>query len=252
MNSSGFIRQDFPLLRIPFFVYQWVVVVPFLGLSTFVIGGTIIILSFLGAPDFASRVLAKTWAKLNALVSMMKVTVKDRDQIDPGQSYVIVANHQSLVDIYVLYGFSGLNTKWVMKQELRSIPVFGLAAESMGHILIDRKNTVAAVASIENAREKISNGTSVVFFAEGTRSRTGELKSFKIGAFRLAQELGLPVLPVAIHGARDILAPDSLHLSPGRVMLEFCKPISTEGIGIDGIGELSQQARSAIQSALSS
>jgi 1-acyl-sn-glycerol-3-phosphate acyltransferase len=177
---------------------------------------------------------------------MMKVNIKGRDKVDPLQSYVIVANHQSLIDILILYGYLGMDIKWVMKQELRSVPVLGYAAKLMGHILIDRSNSGAAYASINNARQKINNGMSVVFFPEGTRSRSGEVKNFKKGAFRLAQELGLPILPVAIHGSSNILPSDTVDLMPGNVTLEFCDPIPTTGLDRSDITKLTRQARQTI------
>ena len=129
------------------------------------------------------------WARFSMLFTLMTIEIDGREKITAGQSYIIVANHQSLVDIYVLYGCVGMNIRWVMKKELRSIPVFGLACEMMGQIIIDRSDTQAALESINSARSRIKDGLSVIFFAEGTRSRKAEVEQFKKGAFRLAQEL---------------------------------------------------------------
>ena len=87
------------------------------------------------------------------------------------QSYVIVSNHQSQYDILLMYGWLGTDFRWVMKKELRRVPVLGLACEKLGHIYVDRSDSAAAVASLNAARKKLVNGTSVVFFPEGTRSR---------------------------------------------------------------------------------
>jgi len=161
-----------------------------------------------------------------------------------------VANHQSLADIYVVYGYSGIDFKWVMKKELRSIPLFGLACEMMGHIIVDRSNTTAALESINLARNRIKDGISVVFFAEGTRSRKGEVDQFKKGAFRLALELGLPVLPVSIHNTNKVLPSDTLDWHPGHVKLKFHQPISTTGMGTKDINALRDQTRIVIADAL--
>ena len=249
---SSYIHRD-PLpsfLKLPYAMYKWVFFVPFLALTTFVIGLIISVLGLLGMPDFASRVFATRWARINATTAMMKVHIAGADKVDSNASYIIVANHQSLIDILVLYGYLDMDIKWVMKQELRAVPVFGLAAESMGHILINRSNTAAAQASNTSAHEKIRNGMSVIFFPEGTRSRTGELKNFKKGAFRLAQELQLPVLPIAIHGTKNILPSDTVAMSPGSVTLEFCDPIPTTGLQPGEVSSLSRQARDSIQTAL--
>tara|TARA_B100001964_G_C14224052_1_gene596748 strand:- start:1735 stop:2286 length:552 start_codon:yes stop_codon:yes gene_type:complete len=180
----------------------------------------------------------------------MSIDVEGRHQVAPDQSYIIVANHQSLLDIFVVYGFTGLNIRWVMKKELRSIPIFGLACERMGHIIVDRSDTKAAVESINKARGKIKNGVSVVFFAEGTRSRKGEVKQFRKGAFRLAQELGLPILPISIHDTNKVLPSDTLDWAPGRVKLKLHEPIPTKGLDLEDIDAIGEQTRQVIGKAL--
>ncbi len=229
--------------------YKWLVVIPVLLISTLVIGSLVIVLSVLGFADFSSRVFGTLWARLNTLVTLMSIEVEGKDNISKGQSYVIVANHQSLLDIYALYGFTGLDMKWVMKKELRAVPVLGAACEAMGHIIIDRSNTEAAIHSINNAREKIRDGMSVVFFPEGTRSRNGELNSFKKGAFRFACEIGVPVLPISIHDTRHILPSDTLDWQPGHAKMIIHQPIPA-GSETDA-EQLCRQSRDVIARALS-
>jgi 1-acyl-sn-glycerol-3-phosphate acyltransferase len=138
-----------------------------------------------------------------------------------------VANHQSQYDIVALYGWLGIDFRWVMKQELRKIPALGYASEKIGHIFIDRSNTKKAMESLENAKAKIKDGTSVIFFPEGTRSKTGELGKFKKGAFKMACDLGLPILPVTINGTREIIQTKSLLLYPGKALITIHAPIPT-------------------------
>ena len=208
--------------------YKWVFVLPTLVLTTTILGSFIIVLSFLGAPDYASRVFGTLWAKINTKAALIGVQTTGKEHIKQGQSYVIVANHQSLLDIYLLYGYLSTDVKWVMKQELRAVPILGLACEMMGHVIVDRSNTASALASMERARERIKDGMSVIFFAEGTRSRSGELKPFKKGAFRMAQELNLPILPITIQNTRHILPSDTIDLRPGVTRMTIGKPISVE------------------------
>ncbi|MEX2327176.1 MAG: lysophospholipid acyltransferase family protein, partial [Pseudomonadales bacterium] len=104
--------------------------------------------------------------------------------------------------------------------------------------------------SINAARDRIKDGISVVFFPEGTRSRTGDLREFKKGAFRLATELGLPILPVTIHNTNTVLPSDTTELVPGRVTLEFGDPVPTEGLTSADINELSDRVRSLIMASL--
>lgn len=236
--------------RYLFIAYKWIVVAPFLAFSTLFIGLLIMGLCLLGARDFASRVFATFWARINSATAMMSVEVIGSEHIDPQQSYVIAANHQSLIDIYALYGFLGIDFKWVMKKELRAVPVLGVCCELMGHILIDRSNTEAALKSINDAQSRIKDGMSVVFFPEGTRSRDGELRQFKKGAFRFAQEMGLPILPVVIHGTKDILPSDTVDLRPGHATVEILPPITTEGMTAEQVSAVTQQCREQIAAAL--
>lgn len=237
-------------LWLPYQLYKWLVIVPTLLLSTLFLGTMIIVLSLFGLGDFSSRVLATFWARLNAAVTLMKVTVEGREHLAENQSYVLAANHLSLVDIYLLYGFTGVDLKWVMKQELRKVPILGLACELMGHIYVDRSNTDAAVASIEKARAKIKDGMCVVFFPEGTRSRTNELRRFKKGAFRMAQDLSIPIVPVSIHDTNKILPSDTTDWRPGSVKLVFHEPIQSAEL-ID-INQVANKTREVIVAALES
>jgi 1-acyl-sn-glycerol-3-phosphate acyltransferase len=180
----------------------------------------------------------------------MTVTVIGAENMEPGQSYVITANHQSLYDIYALYGWLDRDFKWVMKKELEKVPVLGLACKILGHIFIDRSNTAAAVETINAAKGKIVNGTSVLFFPEGSRSSDGTIGPFKKGAFVMAVDLGLPVLPVTINGTRNILPKGSLNLMPGDVTLIIHKPISAKPYHQKNLKKLMDKTKFTIMSSL--
>lgn len=244
-------RVSLPLpLQLLLYIYRWTVVVPVLVLTVIVHCTSIIILAMIGLPRFANTVVARNWARFNAFVSLMKVEVQGREKVDKNQSYVIVANHRSLVDIYVLLGFSGLDGIWVMKKELRAIPILGLAAEKLGYIIVDRSNTEADLKSLQTARSGWVKGTSIIFFAEGTRSRDSEMLPFKKGAFRMALDLKLPILPMSIHGTPEILPADTTHLFPGKVRLVIHDPIATENLDPNSIDALLEQTRSVLTKAL--
>jgi 1-acyl-sn-glycerol-3-phosphate acyltransferase len=172
--------------------YKYLVFAPAVGVVTTVQSLLALFLSFFVSSRTASRVAAVPWARILGSMAPMKVRVEGRENVDPEQSYVLVSNHQSQFDIFLLYGWLGIDFKWVMKQELRTVPGIGMACDRLGHIFIDRSDHAAAMASLEAAKKKIVNGTSVMFFPEGTRSRDGKLKRFKKGAFRMAVDLGLP------------------------------------------------------------
>jgi len=231
-------------------LYKWLVVIPVLVISTAFIGTLVIIFSLLGMPEFSSRVFGKLWARVNMAVMFMRVQVHGRENIDSKQSYVIAANHQSQLDIYVLYGYLDIPFKWAMKKELRRVPILGLACELMGHIFIDRSNTDAARASLNDAQARIKDGISAVFFPEGTRSRSGQLGSFKKGAFRLAQDLAIPVLPVSIHNTNRILPSDGLDWRPGSATLKIHPAITPTGDSPADINTLTARTREIISEAL--
>ena len=207
------------LLRKLYQIYTWLVYVPVAGISTVFFGTGALILLFFLKPRIVSALCGKGWARVNSYAAPMLVTVIGRENVDPLQSYVIVSNHQSQFDIFVLYGWLDIDFKWVMKQELRKVPVLGIACERLGHIYVDRSNREAALASINAAKQRIVDGTSVVFFPEGTRSRENRMRPFKKGAFRMALDLQLPILPITIRGTREILPSDTTSLYPGRATM---------------------------------
>ena len=138
----------------------------------------------------------------------MFVSVMGRNNITKNTSYVIVVNHQSYYDILLMYGWLNIDFKWVMKKELQKVPILGMACKKIGHLFIERTNSKEALVTLNEIKKKLVNGTSVVVFPEGTRSKDGNLKVFKRGAFKLAFDLKLPILPVTLVGTGNILPPD--------------------------------------------
>jgi 1-acyl-sn-glycerol-3-phosphate acyltransferase len=230
--------------------YKYLVFAPVVGIVTAVLSILALILSFFLQSRTVGRFTAVPWARILGTIAPMKVRIEGRENIDPKQSYVLTSNHQSQFDILLLYGWLGIDFKWVMKQELRTVPGIGMACDRLGHIFIDRSNHEAAMASLDAAKRKIVNGTSVMFFPEGTRSRDGKLKRFKKGAFRMAVDLGLPILPLTVTGTRDVLPADTSDLMPGSARLIIHPPVAVEGKTVDDCPQLSNQVREIIASAL--
>ena len=170
--------------------------------------------------------IARVWAKsILFAVPFWRLNVSGLENIPPGKKpYVIVANHLSLIDILVL--LSGLNRsfKFMAKKELFSVPFMGWHMALTGYIPVDRKSAQSSYAAMRKAMQWIRKGVSVVFFPEGTRSRSGQIQPFKIGAFKVAQEAGVMILPVVLYGTRDALPKKSwiirrasrFHLSVGK------------------------------------
>ena len=156
---------------------------------------------------------------------MSTVTVSGRENIDPETSYVFVANHQGAYDIFAIYGFLNHNFKWLMKSGLRKFPVVGVACAAAGHVFVDNSSPTAIRKTMSKAERTLRNGMSVVVFPEGSRTRTGKMRAFHKGAYQLSMEFNLPVVPVTIDGAFDILPRGSWLPSPGRIKLTIHKPI---------------------------
>lgn len=235
------------MLRLLFIAYVWLAFVPLVVLSTLGFGlACLLTAPFLG-PRAAGRLYAVPWARLGLMLSGVTVSVDGREHVDPRQSYVVVANHLSLFDIWVLYGYLDLDVRWVAKQEVRRIPVLGAACVMLGHVFIDRSHPDKAIASIKAAQDTIRDGTCMLFFPEGTRSRNGQLQPFKKGAFKVATEMGLPVLPVMIQGTYEILPPDSVALHPRHVHIGILPALAPQPNTECGVDELMWAAHARIE-----
>lgn len=230
-------------------VYKWFIFIPFLCLST-------IVLTILAMPIIwlfgqrAGQVSGRLWARLNSHITPMRMTLEGCENVDHEQSYVVVANHQSQYDIFAIYGWLPVDFRWVMKAELRRVPVLGYYCHIAGHVFINRSNHTSALESINSAKKKISGGTSILFFPEGTRSLTGEVTEFKKGAFVFALKNGLPILPVTISGTRNILPPRTMDLFPGNARITIHKPVDISSYTEDTVEQLAEHVRNTIREGL--
>jgi len=235
------------VLHIIYQPYKWLIYLPLFVLSTvfFITLGIFIIL--LSGPDDANRIAGAGWARFNCFITPVRVNVSGRGNIVEKQSYVVVVNHQSLFDIFVLWGFLGIDTRWVMKKELRKVPLFGFAGKMGGNIYIDRSDSKGAYESLKEAKNILADGVSLIMLPEGTRSRDGKLREFKKGAFVISLDLGIPLLPVSIVDTKHILPPGTLNLFPGRASLVIHEPVAAEGYDKENLDVLILKVRSVIQ-----
>jgi 1-acyl-sn-glycerol-3-phosphate acyltransferase len=158
----------------------------------------------------------EAWASRVVRNAEILVSVRGREHIAEGATYVVMSNHQSHYDVAILYYVLGGNVRMVAKKELFQLPIFGRAIREAGFVSVDRKNTEKAIESLENAKLWVKKGTHLWIAPEGTRSETGELLPFKKGGFMIALATESPVLPITIRGTRDILPSGGL-LSRGGV-----------------------------------
>lgn len=203
--------------------YKYLILLPLVVVDTAIFSFLTWLLSLISAR--AASWSGHMWAKVIQLITPMPVKLAGRENIAKGQSYVIVANHQSAYDIIMVYGSLPVDFRWIMKQELRNVPLLGFACEKAGHIFIDRSSARKAWRSIQAAKEILTGGTSVVIFPEGHRSGSREMGPFKHGAFKIAFDLGLPMLPVSISGTCDVMQKGLESLKPGRATLTIHEPI---------------------------
>ncbi len=234
------------LLYILYQPYKWFFFLPFALINTLFFGIMAVLVSTFINQRVGSYFGGVIWSKLNGYLTPMLVKVTGKEHIQPGTSYVIVSNHQSIYDIFLIYGWLGIDIKWVMKKELAKVPGVGFGSKKVGHIFLDRSNSRVALETLNHAKQKLVNGTSVVIFPEGTRSTTGQPGTFKKGAFRLALDLKLPILPLTLIGTNHIMPTGTLDIKPGKATLVIHKPIEIQNYNDDNIRELMEKTREII------
>lgn len=214
-----------PFLKVLWLIY-WVFIYLPLGITSTIICALVtIVMCAIGDHKIWGYYPGKWWSRFICLLTLTKVEVVGSENIKKGQSYVFAANHASLYDVFLIYGYIGVSFKWIMKKELQSIPFVGKACLSAGHIYINRDGGKGALQSIQRAKEMLSEGVSIVIFPEGLRTRNGEIGRFKRGAFQIAKDMQLPIVPLSLSGCYDIMKRNSIYPVPGKLKLHIHSPI---------------------------
>ncbi|HZS48782.1 MAG TPA: lysophospholipid acyltransferase family protein [Blastocatellia bacterium] len=157
----------------------------------------------------------------------VRFEVKGAEHLDPKKSYMIVANHQSIMDIPALFNYLPGKLGFLGKKEVRNVPILGVGAEQMGMIFIDRKNREQARKGTEKIKERLRQGMSFIVFPEGTRSDDGRLLPFKKGAFHIAYDVGASVVPVTIKNAYQIMPKRGCRVFPGVIHVYVHPPVDS-------------------------
>lgn len=157
-----------------------------------------------------------------------KVRVEGVENLDATKVYVITVNHQSMLDIPLMHFLPNIIFKWVSKREVFKIPAIGLALAIRGDIAISRGQSSAAKDLMEKGKNHIKNGTSIMIFPEGTRSKDGEVHLFKEGAFRLAKENKVAILPCVVDGTGRAIGKNVLN--PTKFTIRILPSISVEEV----------------------
>lgn len=230
-------------------IYQFCIMIPVLVFATILTAVITIIGSVLGMGRSWGYYPAKWWSRLFCWMTFVRVTVRGRENIDKKTSYVFVANHQGAYDIFSIYGYLNHNFRWMMKKSLEKIPFVGYSCKMSGQIMVDSSSPAAVKATMTAAERQLRGGMSLVVFPEGSRSWTGRMGRFKKGAFTLAVEFGLPVVPITIDGAYQVMPRAARLPRPGHIVLTIHPPIMPPAEGHD-MSALIADSSEAIASAL--
>lgn len=204
-------------------------------------------LFFTGRIDFLWKI-ALAGAQFGARMVGVRWEVAGRERLDPKQTYIFMANHQSNIDPPVFVPLIGRRVFILAKKELFGIPIFGYAMRRAQFIAVDRSNREAAVEGVRQAIEVLHSGLSLMVYPEGTRSRDGRLLPFKKGPFYLAMDSGIPVVPVTIVGAHEVWPKGMFRLTPGFVRVIFHQPVDPKAFS--SREELTEKVRTTIDSGL--
>lgn len=188
------------------------------------------------------------WGRAILRAARVKVEVEGLEHLPADGPAIIVANHESWFDVFALVAHLPVDYRFVGKIELTRVPLFGRAWLAAGHIAIDRGDRQKAIESLQRAGEILHReGAVVVMFPEGTRTRDGNLLPFKKGAFVLAAQSQVPLVPVGISGSRAIMPKGSWRVTPGTIRVRIGEPIPTHGLGEEQRNYLLEESRKAIE-----
>ena len=217
------------------------ITIPLIYLLT-IFWGTISLFSSLAdSSGRAQHACAKCWSRCLLAVCGVRVRVRGREHVDAGRTYVYAANHQSYLDIPVVFAYLPAHFRIMAKGSLFHIPFLGWHLRRSGHMPVAKGNPARAARSLLEAASHVRRGTSVFIFPEGGRSPDGRFGEFKPGTFLLAIKSGAPVIPVTINGTRAALPMHSWHLRPARVEMILHAPIDTAGMKRQAAEELAER-----------
>lgn len=200
-------------------------------------------------PDLGLAMARRCWAPPNIRVCMVDLKVIGAERLDPGRAWFFASNHQSFADIPMLFRCLPVNLRFVAKRELRAVPFMGWYMEAMGMVFVDRKRRKSGAEGVDAVTALLRSGASVLSFPAGTRRARGEAQPWKPAAFAPALQAGVPVVPIAVWGTREVLPP-GFGLRPGPVRIMVGEPIPTAGQPVEAREALARQAEAAVTAML--
>ena len=210
----------------PFYLfYQYLIAGPIFVVVTLLTALITALGCAIGKRDFWGYWPAHIWSRFTCRLFLMRIEVKGRENIEKNQSYVFVANHQGAYDIWLVYGYLDHNFRWLMKKSLEKIFAVGWACKKAGQVFVDDSSVAGIKETIASSEKTLRNGMSVVIFPEGSRSWDGKMIAFKRGAFMLAGEFRLPVVPLTIDGSFKAMPRRTYNMTQTKITLKIHKPI---------------------------
>lgn len=226
--------------------------IPLVTFYTIVCGAVSMALAILFRSGQPSHRVASLWSWLILKTCMIRVEVEGADNLEPGQTYVLASNHQSLFDTPILFAYLPVSFRILYKKSLNRVPFLGWHLFLSGHIGVERRNPTKARESLDRAADKIRAGTSVVVFPEGTRSYDGVMRPFRKGSFRLALKAATPVVPMTIVGSHLVMKRGRVTVYPRTVKLIVDRPVPVVGLDEEDAGKLLDTVRAVVSETLKS
>jgi 1-acyl-sn-glycerol-3-phosphate acyltransferase len=193
---------------------------------------------------------ARFACRLGFLVGGVRVTVQGLERLDRVPPYVFVANHQSWLDPPALFTYLGRDLAFLVKKELYRLPILNPGLYWIDCAPVDRSNKERAIESIRLAAEKVRNGRSFIIYPEGTRTRNGDMLPFKKGAFHMAIAAGVPIVPITVNGAYEIMPRGPVRAIPGTIHITVHEPVQVTGYGSERAKELAERVWRIVHSTL--
>lgn len=188
-----------------YYAYQLIIALPLILVMTILCSVIVIIMAPIFGNRFWGNWVPRIWGRFICRVCLLPVKVEGKEKLDKNQCYIFVPNHQSFFDVFLMLGFLGHEFRWMMKKELAKIPFVGFACKCAGFICINRTSNRSIAESMSKADDILKEQKSLAMFAEGTRTHNGKVGAFKRGAFKLAEEFGLPIVPISLNGCYEVM-----------------------------------------------
>lgn len=214
------------LKRLLYYLYFFAIALPLFILSTILCSLIAILGCFLGGARIFGYYPGVIWSRIALVLFLCPVQIEGKEYISKARqgSYLIMANHQSSLDIFLIYGYLGIPFRYMLKEALRKVPFIGQFCQVAGFIYVDERRTSSVKESMIKGRETLRKGISIVLFPEGHRSRNGQLLPLKRGGFRLAYQIDAPILPLVLKGTYTALLYGKYIPSPRKLSMTIFPP----------------------------